>query len=718
MRIITEFRPRDGGSDIYMRTDEADPAWMMLRWEEARNRLTGYSGTPSKGGISKVRPITFTGQEVALNTVGTAANWCFLQAHGLRAHVPGEQETASLGQKVAAWEAFLGTSAPKAGGKGKTSASGVDEETAEMSREAIDWLLQQGRIQKRGGDYVPMRTDLMQLGLAISGFEAFRIQGAVSKVFPPVAPPKGLDLDHAKAALIAVARPSSHAVQWYASPTGDTARDRLQAAKIAPVLAELLAENPAIARAVDARSELQALLLERTGLSKAGLKRLSKVTQSLPAARLFEEGQAVRGEDALGVNRQRRFSVTGTASLDVVLRHLAALPPDRVPQDNAEWLRFHDVVAGVATPIENAFNIPVARTLAAAKGDWASLHAILAKAADFSVERFDLRAMALTTIDAIEAVEDFARSVILPQALASIRETGEEIPPVSAEFMQTAFTAATRIFTGETKNVAAHLLETARRYASRIPALMDATGFESAEFGLDPANRWAVYGTEGFPQLTRSFPASNGLVVRPLPDFAAMRLESDRLKHCVGRLYLSKARSANCHIFSVQNAEGSISHSTIELSGLRGDNLAECLAQITLIQHRALHNQEPSEAARLAYQEFFQAVKSGQLPINRDEVMGWKEHIRTSGQEATAHQAPSVSWKSVLGMDWENAERRSRTWEEWRFILGGAYGRAETPEVVYRTPEARGIVGAMSPRAAAILIERAAQARREEVLEP
>lgn len=709
MKIITEFRPRDGGSDIFMRTDSFDPHWMMLRWEEDRNRLTGFAGTPAKGGIAKVRPVNFSSNEVILNSVGTCANWCFLQAHGLRARVIGEVAEASMGQKVAAWEAFLAPSKPKSAAKAaKDPGSDVDE-TIELTREAANWLLEQGRIVKRGADYLGVRTDLLQVGAPISGFEAMKVQGSVAKTFPAVAPPEGLDFETAKSALAAVARPSSHAVHWYASAKGDTSRDRLQAARIAPVLAEMLAENPAIGRAIDGRTELQPLLLERTGLSKAGLKRLSKVTQSLPAARLFEEGQAVRGEDALGVNRQRRFSVSGTASLDVVLRHLSTLPPDRVPQDNTEWMRFHDILAGVAIPIENAFGIPVARTLAAAKGDWTGFHATLAKAADFPPERFDLRAMALTTIDAIEAVEDFSRSVILPQALASIRDTGEEIPPVSAEFMQTAFNSATRIFTGDAKNLGATLLETARRYASRIPALMDATGFESSDIELNPENRWFKYGSDAFPILTGAFTASNGLVVRPLPDFAAMRRESDRLKHCVGRLYLTKARQGNCHIYSVQNAEGNISFSTIELSGASGQNATEVLARISEVQHRALNNISPPASALQAATEFFRALKSGQLQLHLDEVLGWKEHIRVSGMDAAQvqAQAPSVSWKSVLGMDWEDDTRRSRTWDEWRFILGGAYGRAETPEVVYRTPEARGIVGAMSPRAAAILIERA-----------
>ncbi|MCE6972055.1 hypothetical protein, partial [Cereibacter sphaeroides] len=565
MKIVTEFRPREGGADIWMRTDTSDPPWMMLRWEEARNKVSGFAGSPSAGSIAKVRPVTFTAREIELNTVGTCAAWCFVQAHGLSIHSPEAPAGRSLNQQVQTWEAFLGATTPRSAGKAQAKAGpAVQDDTIVLEAAALDWLQRQGRIRKRQAEFLPVRTPLLKVGLPVSGFEAMKIQAAAAKIFPVLAPPAGLDIEAARAALAAVARPSSHAVVWYASATGETARDRRQAAAIAPVLAEMIAENPTIARTVDERLELQPLLLERSGLTKAGLKRLGKVTESLPAARLFEEGAAVRGEDALGVNRQRRFTVSGTVSLDVALRHLAALPPDRVPQENADWLIFHDVLAACAIPIENAFEIPVARTLGAAKGDWKSLHATLARAADFPVDRFDRRAMALTTIDAIEAVEDFARSVILPQCLASIVETGEPVPEVSGEHVHAAFVAATKIMTGDAKNVAATALEAARRYASRIPALMAATGFEGGEeiAAAHLADRWARYGTEAFPLLTGEFTAANGLVVRPLPDFDAMRLESERLGHCVGRMYLGKARQGNCHIYSVQSGDGSISHST------------------------------------------------------------------------------------------------------------------------------------------------------------
>lgn len=705
MQVKTEIRPRDGGADVYLKVETRDPAWLMLRWDEARQRLTGFAGSPAKGAIARVRPVTFASQALNAETVGACALFCLLHSAGLGLREPGSKTAPGLSDQVSAWESFLGASQGRRAPAKPAKPAERDDPFVDVTKEVAAWLKLQSWIKPRGGAFDAARSDSLQIGAPISGFEAYKIQGAVSKLFPEVSLPEGLDFDAARTALAAISRPSAHAVHWYASARGETHRDRLQAAASAPLLAEMVAENPIIARTVDAREPLQPLLIERTGLDKGALKRLSRITTPLPAGRLFEDRQAV-GEDALGVNRQRRYDVSGVASLDVVLRHLSALPADRFPQDDASWRICHDVLAGCAIPIENALGIPVAKTLAACKGDWKAFHASLAKAADFAPEAFDLRAMALGTIDAIEAVEDLTRSTILPTMLASIEGTGEPLPGVEREVFMSAFDVAARIVVGDAKNVASSLLETSRRYASRIPALMEATGFH-VEQDVDTSDmRWERYGAEGFPLLTGAFIASNGLVVRPLPNFAEMRLESQRLSHCVGHYYLTKARTMGCHIYSVQSADGSQSYSTVELSGMKGEDAPTALANFRIAQHRARNNANPPADAVVAADEFLRTLKSGALTLNFKEIVDWTAHVSARG-ETEKPRAPSVSWKSVLGMDWQDGARRAGAWEEWRFILGGAYGKSATPEVIWRDKGARDLVGAMSPRAAAILIERA-----------
>lgn len=400
-----------------------------------------------------------------------------------------------------------------------------------------------------------------------------------------------------------------------------------------------------------------------------------------------------------------RFTVSGEISLDVALKHLSELPPDRMPQDDESWLLYHDILAGCAIPLENALGIPVAQTLSACKGDWKAFHGQLAKAADFNPADFDRRAIALCTSDAIEAVEDFSRTAVLPVALTSIEGTGEMVPDVSNEFFAWSARVATTITLGKSKTAAASLLEMARRYASRIPALSEATGYVEDE-RLGGGQMFAQYDENSFPRLMDTYTASNGLVIRNLTNFEQMRLESKRLGHCVGRMYTSKARNARCHIFSVQSVDGEQSYSTIELNAIKGGVSDQALrAGLHIVQHRAQNNGVPSQDCLDACAEWFAKIREGALWLNTEEVLAWQEAVNNQ----TAAQQRQVTWKGVTGMDWQDNDRRQATWEEWRYIIGGQFGKSPSPEVIFREKGARDLVGAMNPKAAAILMERAKQ---------
>ncbi|MCW3782976.1 PcfJ domain-containing protein [Defluviimonas salinarum] len=715
MRVLNEFRPRDGGADIFLAGDGKDPSWMMLRWSEADQRLSGYLGGPSGDGLPTVRPVIMGGALVRPDTVGSVGLWSFLAASNLRAAIEGAKVRAGLSSQVNAWEAFL------SGGPGDASAGRADDdpEVILLGRDQAGWMIANRLVKDRGGDLTPIRNPALRVGMPVSGFESARIRAAVSSVFKAIPKTAPGDIEAARTALAAVERPSARAVHWYASATGEAARDRMQAAASFPVLAGMIADNPILARAVDSREPLQPLIIERTGLGKGALKRLSQLKVGLPVGRLFNEGEEARGEDALGVNRLRRFTVSGEVSLDLALKHLSDLPPDRVPQDDRSWRIFHDILAGCAIPLENGLGVPVAKTLSACKGDWVAFHAALAKAADFEPAAYDRRAIALTTIDAMEAVEDFSRTAVIPLALSSIESTAEEIPEVSNEFFAAATGVASRVFLGEAKNVAAGVMELARRYASRIPALNAATGY-AVDDGAALTGRFERYGVESFPRLADNFHASNGCVVRPLMNFGLMRLESERLNHCVGRLYLSKAFQANCHIFSVQSPDGKESYSTIELSAIRGETETEARQNFTVVQHRSKGNGDPSADAAAACAEWLGTIRNGAAWINFEELTAWREHVRAQGLGKEKNHAHVVTWKGVIGMEWREPERRQAAWEEWRYIIGGSFGKSPSVEVLFRDKGARDLVAAMSPKAAAILMERARQPRPalEEAAEP
>ena len=501
----------------------------------------------------------------------------------------------------------------------------------------------------------------------------------------------------AKKSLSAVKRPSSHSVLWYGTKDPDLLRVRSQAAASFPVLAGMIADNPILSRAVDEQISLQPLLIERSGLSKAGLKRIGRLSESLPVGRIFEEGEVARGEDALGVNRLRRFTVSGEISLDIALKHLAELPPDRVPQDNESWLAYHDILAGCAIPIENALDVPIKKTLSACKGDWVNFKAQLAKAADFQPENFDRRSLALSTIDALEAIEDLSKTAVLPVALSSITSVDEAVPEVSSEFFIKATQVAGDICLGKSKNIAVSLLEMARRYSSRIPTLN--THLLVIENENTDA-RFAKYGSEAFPRFTEPYQAKNGLVIRAFENFKQMSRESARLKHCLGRVYTRKARECGGFFLSVQDMEGKNSYSTIELTGISGDTVEEARSRFEVIQHRAYNNATPSKECSEAFDEFMDQLRKGYLPINFDEIVDWR------ASNIDAETVAITTWAGVTETDWEDENVRQSLWEEWRYIIGGQYGKAAQPEVIFREKGARDLVAAMNAHAASLLIEK------------
>jgi len=597
--------------------------------------------------------------------------------------------------QLAAWEDFLG-------GRNESTQKTVEERRLILPREVHDrCLAAQGMFRRMGdGDLVLARGAQLRLGAPMSGFDT--VTAVRDRSLPFRTGPMGeLDLDQARQALVSVSRPSSIAVGWYASARGDQARYRMQAAKAMPILAGMIPESRELSRAVDTLDPIQPLITERTGLPKSSLKRISKLTVPAPASPLFEAGEAVRGEDALGVNRTRRFSVSGVVSLDKAMRYLAELPPDRTPQNDKEWAAFYDVLSGCAIPIANAFDLSVKDLLTASGGNWVEYRATLARAADFDPDRFDRRTMALTTIDAIEAIEGFSRTALMPQVLASIVGTGEPLPAVTGEFLIDGFEASAKLVLGNAKNIAAHLFEVARRYAGRIPAMMEAEGRIAAD--ADPDGRFDTYGETAFPILTETFHSSNGLILRPLRNFDDLREEGQRMNHCVGG-YTTKAREARCHLYSIRCADETESFSTLELTGMDGEDIVTAAANIGIIQNKGRRNGAPSDAAREATEEFMRALKGGVIPIRFEEVRAWKR-TQAQGQNPARVYLPETTWESVLEHDWSNEQMRTALWAEWRTVMGGRIGKAQNPGVIYVEREARDLVASMSPRSAAILLD-------------
>ena len=673
------------------------------------DRMSGYVGTATGNGIPVVRPVALRLNfgNFSEEQVSVCAEWLLFRGSGLKAVTGGGAEPAGMAAQADAWASFLGTTSTKRARKGEALAElTITPEHAHIMR-----ML--GLANAGTGEVIAKRHPRYATGAPVSGFAARTIAESAAKVFPEIRVPKDLDLARAKEALACVARPTSHAVAWYATTDPELGKLRAQAAASYPVLAGLIAESPSIARRADAMEPIADALQERTGLGKAALKRLGKLRAPLPDGPLFEAGEAVRGEDALGVNRLRRTAVRGTVTLDTCLLHLAKMPPDRAPQTDADWTAFAATLSGCAAPISNALDIPPEKILEASKGNWEVFRGQLARAADFEPEAFDRRALTLSTIDALEALEDFSRAVIMPLALRSIASTDQPIPPQTPEYMRAAFAAAGEIVLGKSKSVAGSLLGMGRRYVSRIPALMAIDGVVDVEREANDA-RWARYGTTGFPVLAEDFTASNGLVVTPLRDHEQMRLESERLNHCVGRLYIQSARQGRTHLFSVQTADRMQSLSTSEIAAIPKDGSAEEIAPaLSVSQHRALRNGTPPPEAIVAHDEWIAEMRSGRVPLAVDEIRAWRQHIATMTRGEQGHRQLVLSWAGALGTDWQNEEKAGQHWEEWTGIVGSSGVRGDNPGALFRHACMRRLVAEMSPAAAAILLQRSREAAEE-----
>ncbi len=521
-----------------------------------------------------------------------------------------------------------------------------------------------------------------------------------------------IDLDTATAALLAIEIPTAAAVCFFGDTATPWQKRRLQAAQAYPLLAERLAHDDQFRTVIDGGQPLAAAVAQRIGLKQGHLRRIRNLTAPIPANRVFDHGAVAQGADPLGVNRTRLYSLGGEFSLDRFIELMNGYPADWVPDNDGGWNDFIDIMSSCALPLNAAFGVPVETVLKSSRGNWSGFKSALATAFDTPVREFDRRGLALATSDALELVDDFCRCVVLPQLLCSIAEVREPLPSPLENDMFRARRISFGVIAGNSGNIAGKLFSSARSWIARIPALMEAENRNAPEQSADAAQFQA---DNSWPRLADNFTAKNGLVVQNLNSESDLREESSRLSHCVGRLYLRKARNGNCHIFSVRSADLSASHSTIELTPPGSGFETHVLANLSIVQHKGRANRRPRRDAAQACWEWFEALRSGELSSNIDDVRNWRERQRelfshNNPQSLRGAAAIEMEWSAALGRRWREKELRAAVWEEWQtHILKGALARARGPGFLYTKPEIRELLASLSPRAAETLAARAGQ---------
>ena len=463
-----------------------------------------------------------------------------------------------------------------------------------------------------------------------------------------------ISLETARDALCAIPWPSAAAVCYFGDAAHECHAWRLQAAAAYPLLAARIAETSSWRDAVDGGAPVAGLICEDTGLNRTRLKRLAKLTVPPPFERLFDRGEFVRGNNAIGVDRQRRYRIGTELTLDGTLGLFRDIDAGQLPRNDSEWMDFADIASACAMPICTAFELPLNQILAASRGDWRRFLASLAGAADVKIEEFDRYRIALTTIDMLEAVEDYCNTVLLAATMSQL----EDLPPPAPLILDRARRMAFSILAGQSRNPAGQLYSLTRRWLTRIPALIDAESCDSSNRVSQDPDHW--------PQLSPSFRTDSGVLVQNLASRADLKEESHRMRNCVGRLYLRPAMRGDCHIFSVRDETGQISHSTFEVAPPTGSHDA-ALANIRIVQHKGYRNSKPSDLAKAGCAAWLKAVRSGKLTLDLAATEEWRQEASQLHDHRASHDAAGnrSAWIAQIGPALESPLVRERIQAEW-----------------------------------------------------
>lgn len=528
------------------------------------------------------------------------------------------------------------------------------------------------------------------------------------------------DADGAFRALRACGNHGREAFMWYGARPGqglteEALRDRHQAADAFPILAERIATNKDMRFAVENRESLQPLFMQKTGLSKGSLKRLSKVDSQLLTDPAFSSRRDVHGENAIGVDGDRQFFIPGRGSLDEAFSALKDMPPDWTPSTNQEWKDFSDILFSAAIPWKSLIGAPISETLKSSKGRWGDFKATLAKSADIPVDEFDRRRIALAMTDAAQGLMDFASQVVIPLSLKSVSSRGFDCGNPSEKHVKNALDASIEVISGGAKNPLSSVLEFSRRHITRIPALLNASGLQDANAGASVREGpWGSFMTGSWPPLlqVRSWEASNGLILTCLNNIDLLVHESAQLSHCVGDYYLEKSEKGDCHIISVQRKDGK-SRSTVEIKppSLWGGPVPK------VVQHKAKNNARPNEEDLLAVREFISHISENPHLLSSG-LEPWRQmmkDVRLSGN------GPSrATWDSVTGQKDAALGVKEAAWSEW----GGNILRMKSapPEALFKFAKMRNMIYEVNPEAgramAAEASEKKKNASRDEEMSP
>ncbi len=484
-----------------------------------------------------------------------------------------------------------------------------------------------------------------------------------------------IDLQVAGQALNLFACPTAQAVCYYGDSYNPHQKYRLQAAETYPMLAEFFAGIREASDAVDRGEPLVPLLQRLRHLTQGKLKRIAKFREFKDSLDDTDVDDAIN--QGFGINRPRRFNLDHGIDLNTIIAVLPSVETNLLPNSNDEWQYFIKTVSACAVPVERELNVSIEVLTKSSKGKWKEFYSQLATSAQIPAEGFHYDHLTSATEDALEALDDFARTIFLPRILYSMRESYEDIPEPDSSVVRDAVKASLVMLSGNSTSILAFLINLGQRWVNRSQSLSEIKGINR---GAQTENALTLKYGDNWPRLAEDYQATNKLTIRNLNTKAQFEEESRRLSHCVGRDYVETARRGLSHIFSVQSPDGKKSLSTFEIGP--PDRISPHKG-MRLRQHKGKRNTKPGPQCIQALNEWFSRLRAGKIALKTEEVVKWRqlkrEKERYDLQRSGGPVDPATAWKFQLGTLWENQNIHNRLWDEWsQHILSGSLAELES----------------------------------------
>ena len=485
-------------------------------------------------------------------------------------------------------------------------------------------------------------------------------------------PVEKIDCDVARELLALFPIPSAKAVSYYGNVDHPGHYSRMQAARTYPLLAEYFLQFSQVIEAIDNQKELAPLIQSLAGINRGTLKRISKFkeTEKPPEGIDFEEDI----NHGLVINRTRRFNLNQSMDAHFIIKTLPEIETNQIPNSNAEWQYYSNILFACFLPIESQLGIPVSELAKSSKGNWKRFYSTISKSVQIPIEGFHFDHLNTATEDAFEAIDSFMRGIFLPHLLISIRQLDGELPAPDSTIIQNAYNESYQLLRGNSTNIITFLINLGRRWVNRLPSLRVIRNPNAEQ-----TNKEALQATKillkkyknSWPKLADDFSSKNNFIVRNLSTREQFLEESRRLNHCLGSHYVRDARRGKSHIFSIQSIDGKKSYSTFEISPPHPKLIT---SNVRLRQHKGNKNAKPNKKCSETLNEWLNNFRQGKLKTNFEEVFKWQE-IHSLKRTVDDHRlntpiSPEIDWNYQLGKNWDNLEICNQTLDEWeRYII-------------------------------------------------